>query len=178
MPIIVTTERLTLRSWTPDDAPALLKIYSDPLVTEFIPHVHLRDLPAAEAKVREMQKLEAANGCTLWAVERGGELIGVCGFRSMGGAGSAGDGRSADARSNEGELGFAFRRDTWGQGFAREAATACLQWADERGVRRIVAQTRPGNAGSRHVLDRLGFAHVGQNGEWLVYERLTAKTAL
>lgn len=160
VPIIATTGRLTLRSWTADDAPALLTIYSDPQVTEFIPHVHLRDLPAAEAKVREMQALEERNGCTLWAVERGGELIGVCGFRTPH------------------ELGFAFRRDVWGQGIAREAALACIQWAEGRGVGRLIASTRPGNAGSRRVLDRLGFHPAGQNGEWLVYERLTASPAL
>jgi RimJ/RimL family protein N-acetyltransferase len=163
VPIIARTPRLVLRSWTPDDAPALLVIYSDSAVTEHIPHVYLKDLAAAEAKIREMQQLEAANGCTLWAVDHGGELIGVCGFRTPE------------------ELGFAFRRDTWGQGYAREAGAACLRWAEEHGVRRIVASTRSGNVASRRVLDRLGFADTGRtsaDGVWIIYERLTAPAAL
>jgi len=162
-PMRIETPRLLLRSWTQEDAPSLLAIYSDAAVIEHIPHVRLRDLAAAEAKVREMQELEAANGCTLWAVERGRELIGVCGFRTRD------------------ELGFAFRSDVWGQGYAREAAAACLRWSGQQGVRRIVASTRASNSGARRVLDKLGFVDTGRaspDGVWLIYERLTAESAL
>ena len=158
--VVARTRRLLIRSWTAADAPALLAIYSDPLVTQHIPHVALKDLAGAEAKVRQMQELEEQIGCTLWAVEQGGELIGVCGFRSPE------------------ELGFAFRRDAWGQGIAVEAASACIDWASNRGVRRIVAATRPANAGSRRVLDKLGFRACGEKDGWLIYERLTATTSL
>jgi len=163
MPFIVKTPRLVLRSWSAEDAPALLALYSDPAVIEHIPHVRLRDLPQAEAKVREMQELEAKNGCTLWAVELGGELIGVCGFRTPE------------------ELGFAFRRDLWGRGYAREAAAACLRWAEERSVPLVMASTRPGNTSARKVLEKLGFADTGrtsEDGVWLIFERLTGASAL
>ncbi|MCA1826537.1 MAG: GNAT family N-acetyltransferase [Myxococcales bacterium] len=160
---IISTSRLVLRSWNPDDAAPLFAIYSDPEVTRHIPHVHLKDLDAARAKVREMMDLERKNGCTLWAVMREEELIGVCGFRTPD------------------ELGFAFRRDAWGNGYAQEAAIACIAWAARRGVRRILASVRPENAGSRRVLDRLGFTDTGKRSEdglWCIYERLTASAAL
>ena len=160
--VILETERLVLRSWSPEDAPALLAIYSDPQVTRYIPHVQLRDLAAAEAKVREMTKLEEEKGFTLWAVTFQNELVGVCGFRQAG------------------EIGFAFRPDTWGRGYAKEAAAACLRWAEERGLDRAVAWTRPANAASRRVLDRLGFRDTGEkspDGVWCIYERLRHSAA-
>jgi RimJ/RimL family protein N-acetyltransferase len=164
MPVIAKTPRLLIRSWVPEDAPALLAIYSDPLVTEYIPHVHLKDLPAAEAKVREMTEMETKHGFTLWAVEEKTSLVGVCGFRA-----------------GEFELGFAFARSSWGKGFASEAAQACLRWGEEHGMLRAVAQTRPENVASRRVLDRLGFVDTGArspDGIWCIYERLTAAGAL
>src|SRR5947209_15116268 len=82
MGVIAETERLVLRSWVPADAPALLAMYSDERVTQYIPHVRLVDFPSAEAKVREMMELEAQRGFTLWAVveRETDELVGVCGF--------------------------------------------------------------------------------------------------
>ena len=152
MTIIASTPRLLLRTWRPDDAPALLALYSDPEVTRFIPHVRLETIEQAQAKVAQM----GAQEITLWAVEREGELVGVCGFR------------------DRWELGFAFRRDSWGKGYAREAAEACLAWAEERGATRVIARTREGNLGSRRVLDRLGFADTGErsdDGAWWTWAR-------
>ena len=156
MSIIARTARLTIRTWTPGDAPALLAIYSDPDVTRFIPHVHLTTLEQAEQRIQDMSEYDP----TLWAVEDTA-LVGVCGFRH-----------------GEAELGFAFARSAWGKGYAREAAEACLRIGERRGMRRIVAQTREANAASRRVLDRLGFVECGRDGEWCIYERLTAKGAL
>ena len=145
---IIETPRLTLRSWKAEDAPALLRIYSDPAVTLHIPHVAMTQLAAAEAKVRQMQELEEKNGCTLWAVEREGELIGVCGFR------------------DKWELGFAFARSAWGKGYAREAAQACLDWGRRNGMQRVIAITRPENLGSRALLEKLGFADAGDHSTY------------
>lgn len=147
MTIIARTARLLLRTWELADAPALLRIYSDPRVYEHIPHVKLEDVAGAEAKIRLMQAGE------MWAVERDGELVGACGF------------------PRPGELGFALRPDQWRQGIAVEAAQACIE---ARPVRRMVALTRPANTGSRRVLDKLGFRECGEKDGWLIYERLTA----
>jgi ribosomal-protein-alanine N-acetyltransferase len=146
---IIETPRLVLRSWKAEDAPALLRIYSDPEVTRHIPHVSMTELVAAQAKVRQMQELEEKNGCTLWAVLREGELIGVCGFRE------------------KWELGFAFARGAWGKGYAREAAQACLDWGRQNGMERVIAVTRPENAGSRALLEKLGFADSGDHSNYV-----------
>jgi len=172
MHVIAETKRLILRSWLPADAYPLLDMYSDDSVTKHIPHVRLADLPSAEKKVQEMIDLEAEKGFTLWAVveRETDELVGVCGFR-------------ASPAERALEIGFAFRKASWGRGYAREAATACLRWAEETlGMRRALASVRPENVPSRRVLDSLGFADTGlrsEDGVWCIYERsLTGAAAL
>src|SRR5947207_3772808 len=119
MSIIARTPRLTIRRWKPEDAPAVLALYSDPEVTKFIPHVHIATMDQAEEKIRMMEAFYP----TLWAVEENGKVIGVCGFRQ-----------------GEPELGFAFARATWGKGYATEAAAECLRWGTANGMPDVVAK--------------------------------------
>jgi RimJ/RimL family protein N-acetyltransferase len=154
MSIVATTPRLNIRTWTQQDAPALLALYSDPEVIRYIPHVQLKDLAHAQAKIDEMSGFDP----TLWAVEESGRLIGVCGFRQ-----------------GEPELGFAFARDTWGKGYATEAARECLRWGTARGMQRVIAKVRQDNAASRRALERLGFVDTGDlDGAWCIYQRNAA----
>ena len=52
----------------------------------------------------------------------------------------------------------------WGQGVAREAAEAVMQWAGaEKGVRRFIAETEKPNARSGRVLEKMGFRKSGTN---------------
>jgi RimJ/RimL family protein N-acetyltransferase len=56
------------------------------------------------------------------------------------------------------DVGFAFLERHWGKGYAQEAAAATLAHGWETfGLKRIAAITAPHNAGSRHVLEKLGF---------------------
>ena len=62
------------------------------------------------------------------------------------------------------DIGFAFLPAYWGQGYAREAATATLAHArGDLGLRRVVAITSVDNDASIGLLGRLGF----------VFERMT-----
>lgn len=55
------------------------------------------------------------------------------------------------------EVGWAFHRDAWGQGFATEAATAAIDWAfDTLGWDGIIHCIDPGNAPSQALARRLG----------------------
>lgn len=59
-----------------------------------------------------------------------------------------------------GNLGYRFRRDAWGRGYATEAASAVVADAFERlGLSRITAQTMAVNLASRRVMERLGMRH-------------------
>jgi len=67
------------------------------------------------------QASQAGNGFCFWIVERlsDGALLGICGPR-LGNEGST---------TGEIEIGWRLREDAWGQGYAREAAAASLDWA-------------------------------------------------
>ncbi|MGN0977439.1 MAG: GNAT family N-acetyltransferase, partial [Faecousia sp.] len=59
------------------------------------------------------------------------------------------------------ELGYVFRRDRWGKGFARESCEALIDLAFRNGVHRIYAECDPKNPNSWQLLQRLGFQREG-----------------
>jgi RimJ/RimL family protein N-acetyltransferase len=57
------------------------------------------------------------------------------------------------------EVGWRLREDAWGQGFAREAASASLDLAFDRfGAEEVVALTVGGNQASWGLMRRLGMS--------------------
>lgn len=67
-----------------------------------------------------------------------------------------------DLHHKRAEVGFLFRRDAWGQGYAREAMERVLRYGfEELGLERLTARFHAGNEASRTLLERLGFAHEG-----------------
>ena len=75
------------------------------------------------------------------------------------------------------EVAYGIERHSQGQGVASEALAAQVQWAlAQAGVRSVRATTPPWHAGSRRVLEKCGFTHVGEDeheslGEVVVYTR-------
>ncbi len=61
------------------------------------------------------------------------------------------------------EIGWAFRREVWGRGYATEIGRAGLDHAfSVPGVEEVVAFTEVHNIRSRAVMERLGMRHVGR----------------
>lgn len=58
-------------------------------------------------------------------------------------------------------LGYWLRRDRWGRGYATEAGRALLARHVGEGGATVEASYFLGNAGSRHVLAKLGFEEIG-----------------
>lgn len=55
------------------------------------------------------------------------------------------------------EVGFVFHPDAWGQGYAREAATAAIDWAfDHLGWHEVIHCIDPDNSASQRLAQRLG----------------------
>jgi RimJ/RimL family protein N-acetyltransferase len=73
-----------------------------------------------------------------------GNVIGSCGFVRIESIGEIG-------------LGYLFDRKAWGQGFATEAAGACLGYGFEKlKFSQVIALTVPAHAASQHVLEKKG----------------------
>ncbi len=113
----IQTERLTLREMTEEDFGSLFQIFSDQETMRHYPK------PFDEEKVRDWIAWNRENyrvfGFGLWAVtlKETGELIGDCGItmQNIGGR-------------MKPEIGYHIRKD---QGYAKEAARACRDWAFE-----------------------------------------------
>lgn len=64
--------------------------------------------------------------------------------------------------SVDGELGYWFRREVWGRGYAVEAAFAAIEaHFDDRRAGHLPSGHLPGNDRSRRVLEKLGFRPIG-----------------
>lgn len=142
------TDRLILREWRDGDRVAFHAMSTDPRVMKFLgPAMTMADVDALIARLRGLQ--ETLGHC-FWAVERkaDGRLIGWCGLI-----------RGAKNTPIEDlvEVGWRFAFENWGQGYAREAASASIDWAfahlpdDE-----VWAITVNDNANSWGLMERLG----------------------
>lgn len=144
---ILDTERLRLRLPEAADAPFILRLVNDP---EWLRQIGDRGVHTEEDARRfiEQRLLEPfhRHGFGLWVAEAGGVPLGLCGLLR----------REA---LEDVDIGFAFLPEARGRGLAREAAGRVLDHAaGELGLRRVVAITRPGNAASARLLERLGLS--------------------
>lgn len=147
---MIETERLILRNWREADIEPFIRHTNTESVMQWLGGVRTR--ADQETSIRErMMRWQEERGFTLWAVERkaDGALLGFCGLKIADDPGTGVEGLH--------EVGWRFREDVWGQGYAREAAAASLDFAFERlGAERVVALTVEGNAPSWGLMKRLG----------------------
>ena len=145
------TERLTIRSLVPEDAPALQRIYSNPEVLRFLPATEPWTLERAQQGIERHAGLEREKGYARWGVVRkdSGELIGTSGIQPV-------------ACTDDIELAYHYSPASWGQGYATEAAIAVLGYGFKTlKLDVVVAVTFPENLGSARVLDKAGMSYVG-----------------
>ena len=142
--MILTTQRLLLRPMQPGDAPALFAILGDAEAMAFWDRPALPRLATVEAQMADELAAMAAGGFLYWTVLKAAEAIGAVDLSNM-------DGHSASA-------GFAFRRDMWGRGMAREAMAALIGNAfGPLGLSRLTARVQNGNQRALKLLEALGF---------------------
>lgn len=148
------TERLALRSLRPSDARAIFAMFSDPEVMRFIPP---SPTPLTLDRVRRgilrRMALERETGLTLWLVERTdtGETIGQCGFALVEGTGP------------DVEIAYHYAKSAWGNGYATEAAVACLERGfAELGLETVIAICYPENTASWRVMEKAGMSFDGE----------------
>ncbi|MEM9145230.1 MAG: GNAT family N-acetyltransferase [Pseudomonadota bacterium] len=148
----LVTPRLHLRGWTEPDLARLAEINADPEVMAHLGGPLAREMSDLLVG-RFLQKWAEEPRFGWWALERTGaaELIGFVGLGRP-------DFDKPPAPCVE--IGWRLKRSAWGQGFATEAARACLAHAfDTVGLTEVLSFTTPDNARSRLVMERLGMEH-------------------
>ena len=142
------TTRLQLREFTHDDAAFVLRLLNEPSFLLHIGDKRVRDEAQARAYLDTGPIASyRAHGFGLWLVacRATGQPMGMCGLIRR------------DALPDV-DLGYAFLPAFWGQGLAREAASATVAAAASRfGLRRLLAIVAPANTRSIHLLETLGF---------------------
>jgi len=149
IPLPIETERLLLRSFSPEDVDAMLGVYGDPEVMRFIPS-GVRDAAATARMLESYARVQATSGYAFWAIvlKSSGRLIGDAGFNVF-------------AQTGEPELGYSLARAAWGHGYASEAARACLDAAFAHlDCGRVVALVDVDNAASQRVAARIGMERI------------------
>ncbi len=154
MEIRLETARLLLRELSLEDVPAVQRWATDPEVYRHMPWgpntpeqtaEFLRTAIAARsAEPRRVFELGIADRAT-------GELVGACGCRVR------------SVQNLDGDIGYALRRDRWGQGLATEAAAALVEFGLRAlGLHRVWATCHVENARSARVLEKVGMRREGR----------------
>ena len=154
------TDRLCLRTPTPQDAEALYDLFADPAV--------MHGLGTEPVTAPDETRAMIEGGIGGWKTDGLGPFIVETAATDRRVVGQAGlmifdtRGWTASTWANAGshaqpELGWALLRAHWGYGYATEAAAAIRDWAHEsRSIDRLVSLISPDNVRSQRVAERLG----------------------
>jgi RimJ/RimL family protein N-acetyltransferase len=148
--VIIETPRLLLRDWREEDFEPYIRHTNTPAVMRWLGGVMTPD-EARETLDERIMRWQRERGFTFWVVERrqDGEVLGFCGLKLADGEGCS--------FAGEIEIGWRLREDAWGQGYAKEAAAASLDFAFDRlDAARVVAVTFAANRPSWGLMKRLG----------------------
>ena len=152
---IAETPRLRLRTWAESDVAPFMAALNTPAVMQWLGGVG--DAVLYARLFQRMTASQEAHGYCFWILERlsDGGLLGFCGLYVAERAGTPVDGMT--------EIGWRLREDSWGHGYARDAAEACLTLGFSRfGLERIVAFTIRQNHASWGLMQRLGMIRASE----------------
>ncbi|WP_026413735.1 GNAT family N-acetyltransferase [Actinomadura oligospora] len=142
------SDRLVLRRWREDDRAPFAALNADPEVMKHFPAVMTR--AESDAMIDSVDRAIEERGFGFWALEVAatGRFIGITGLSVP----------RFDAHFTPTvEVGWRLTRDSWGHGYATEAALRCLDFAfTELDLPEVVAFTTVDNARSRAVMRRIG----------------------
>lgn len=150
---VLETARLVFHRFTREDIGLLAELHSDPEVQRFLggewsPSMTRKTL---ERLVRDDEEV----GYSKWkAYLRDGTFVGRAGIQPFP--------REGPDRGRENELGYAFKKAFWGQGFATEAAIALVDWFFTNTAHdHLLAMTTVNNHTSKKVLQKIGMRPLG-----------------
>ena len=163
------TDRLAMTAPVLADVSAVYDITSDPRAVEHNPSDRLNSPASAAALVGRWMAHWEQFGFGYWCVRPSdrSEVVGLCGVKVV-------TFRDAEWLN----LLYRFAPSAWGCGYATEAATAVVAWADDHQPRRpLLARVRPQNFASQQVAVRAGLRRApsldedGEDGPDLFFTR-------
>ncbi len=148
-----------LRPWNAGDAEAALGAYGDAEVARWLSPA-MDTVPDPEAMRLVLQQWVAEDERMItpagrWAIEQrsDGRVLGGATLLPL-------------APDEEYEVGWQFRRDAWGHGYATETGLALARWAFDQEIEQVIALVRPSNTRALAMVRRIGMEWVGETEKY------------
>jgi len=158
--VLYTTERLTVREWTADpaDVDRIFDIYSRWEVARWLgaapKAMSTRDEAASLVDRWHAFHVESGGRYGDWAIQAETKIAGTVLFKPLPG------------ERDEIEVGWHLHPDSWGNGYATEAARGAIERGFASGLTEVFAVVYPGNTASIAVCHRLGMTPLGRTSKW------------
>lgn len=142
------TARLRFRQMTDSDLENMLRLLGDPKVMQFYGNPFSRN--ETQHWIDDNLNRYKQDRFGLWIIEtNSGEFIGDCGLTWQ----------FVDGRQQL-EVGYHVLHGQQGRGYATEAATACRDYAAQKGHHSLIAVIYPGNTASENVAKKIGLTAI------------------
>ncbi|WP_203296601.1 GNAT family N-acetyltransferase [Luteirhabdus pelagi] len=152
MNYIIQTERLGLRNWHSSDLEAFVKMGQDTEVMKHFPS--LLSPSETEQLMNRFSTHFYEKGYTYFAVDElsTGKFIGFTGLMYQ---------TFESDFTPSVDIGWRFKREAWGKGYATEAAKACLEFGFNKcKLAEIYSHTPVQNKPSEKVMQRIGMEYI------------------
>lgn len=154
--LVLVTPRLRLRPFREDDAEALFHYVSDPALSRMMSWAAHTDVSQTLEFIRHVTASFHNGAGVWWAIEHGGAVVGCISLEGL-------QFQLRAWRVDHAELGYWIAPALWNQGLMTEAAHAVVRVGfDDIGLHKITVGCIAENAGSRRVIEKLGFRPVGR----------------
>jgi len=150
---VIETERLILRMFEADDFDSAYLLFSDADVQKHLSPANRRTQEQMRTTLEKLALRWLERRFGLWCVceKNNGKVIGYSGFQHF-------------EKSSEVEILFGYLKEFWGNGYATEAAYACLRYGfEELSFEKVYAVTHPENTASQYVLGKLGMSFADRS---------------
>ncbi|BFH61020.1 GNAT family N-acetyltransferase [Paenibacillus azoreducens] len=148
--MLIETERLVIREYREEDWESVHIYASNPEVTKYTlwgPNSVQETKEHVQTMLKSQQQKPRLTHEFAVTLKAGGIMIGGVGLH---------------VEKTNGEIGYCFNPDYWGQGYAVESSKAMLELGfTQLGLHRIYATCRPQNAASERVMLKLGMRKEG-----------------
>ncbi|MFT5500271.1 MAG: ribosomal-protein-alanine N-acetyltransferase [Woeseiaceae bacterium] len=149
---VLQTERLILSRLSYDDCEFIYELVNEPVFKRFVGDKQVATLTDAREYLKNgpIGSYERHGfGMFRVSVRDGGEPLGICGLVKR-------------EQFADPDLGFAFLRRSWAQGYALESAQVVLEYGKKQlGLSRIIAIADPDNSASVRLIEKLGLEFEG-----------------
>lgn len=156
--VSIQTPRLVIRSYEESDCDHWVELCNDDEIGRYLPPSEpVTPADYADA-LRRRREMEQARGYCFWAVveRETNTYVGQCGLKPY------------ELDEAQTEMGYHYLPNTWGRGYATEAASAVLRYGfDTVGLERILAVADPNNVGSWRVMQKVGMRYAGLIDDYL-----------